>query len=244
VSRKTIFRWLLGFAIFLFPFSLAFVAFGLLPPSWKFSNAIVIAIHALVLLLWMMEQQSTRSALVNFIGVILFSLVIESIGVSSGFPFGKYQYTTLLGTSFLGVPLIITLAWYSTVAGALGVARNVLRFNINLLVVSLIAAFFVVALDIVLEPMATHVNHYWIWEKGEIPLVNYSSWFILAFIVIFFLGRPKLDVKTYSFTPALIYGMEWVLFALTDLKHGFVMPVAASFLIILSSLLFARKVSQ
>jgi putative membrane protein len=36
---------------------------------------------------------------------------VEAVGLATGFPFGRYAYTTALGPRLLGVPLLIPLAW-------------------------------------------------------------------------------------------------------------------------------------
>ena len=42
---------------------------------------------------------------------IIFALVIESIGVKTGWPFGTYEYDPSLGHTIAGVPYVVPFAW-------------------------------------------------------------------------------------------------------------------------------------
>ncbi|MHB8670138.1 MAG: carotenoid biosynthesis protein, partial [Acidimicrobiales bacterium] len=52
-------------------------------------------------------------------------LLAEALGVATGVPFGRYRYTHGLGWSFLGVPVVIPLAWTMMSWPALIVGRRV-----------------------------------------------------------------------------------------------------------------------
>ena len=51
-------------------------------------------------------------------------LVAESVGVATGWPFGRYAYTGTLGPEVLGVPVVVPLAWVMMAWPALVVART------------------------------------------------------------------------------------------------------------------------
>ena len=244
IRTEKLFKVLLGLVILLFPFSLFFVVSGLLPASWNVSASIVIALQALLLLAWMAEQQPPVLAFRNFCLVLVVAFGVEYAGVSLGIPFGSYRYTTTLGAVFLGVPVVIPLAWYANAASSLGVARCLFSRTAHPLATGLAGACLVASFDIVLEPAASFIHHYWIWQENRIPWVNYLSWFSLALIIILFLRQQEFsNSPTFNFTPGLVYGMQWSLFALSDLAHGFAIPVILSLFLLTIILILGRKMA-
>lgn len=235
-------RPLMGLALFLFPFSVIFAAFGLLPKSWSFASSIVIVLYAFLMLVWMIDQQSPGLAIRNFGWVTGLTFAVEYVGVSTGIPFGSYRYTEVLGPTLLGVPVVIALAWYATETAALGLSVQLLGGRNSRLPVSLVSAILVVALDIVLEVSAAFVHRYWLWEGNRVPWVNYLSWFVLSFLMSWCLQYPRLAEKPrHPYTAGMVYFMIWILFALTDILAGFVLPVGVS-LICISGVFFLPRV--
>ena len=53
--------------------------------------------------------------------------------------------------------------------------------------------------DMVLEPFATTIKHYWVWTAGEVPPINYASWFILSALLAG-LFAPTISTR-YRFDP-------------------------------------------
>lgn len=106
------------------------------------------------------------------LGIFLFGIIIEIIGVATDIPFGSYQYSDILGPKVWHVPLVIGLSWASVVsvsyllAGACAKDRR-LRL--------LIGASLVICFDLCLEPAAIALG-YWSWEQTSPPLVNYLAW--------------------------------------------------------------------
>ncbi len=123
--------------------------------------------------------------------VIVASLAIETLGVETGFPFGRYHYTDRFGPLLGVVPLVIPLAWQVVLTSALLLVRRCQwqpgRLN-EAAQVGLAAMLY----DLVLEPFATRVKGYWLWENGAVPWQNDASWFFIgAALAWLFAPRPR-----------------------------------------------------
>ena len=111
--------------------------------------------------------------------ILIFSYIIEVVGVNTGRPFGNYNYTPELGVVFLNVPLIIPLAWLNVVVCAANIAR--MR---SLAYTMLMGGLLICMFDIALEPAAKVLN-LWNFDGGSAPLRNYLSWGVFgAFLIL------------------------------------------------------------
>lgn len=149
--------------------------------------------------------------------VLVCAYGIETFGAITGFPFGEYHYTDTFGPVLGVVPLTIPLAWHVVVTNALFLIRAIAPHLFRLTEAAL-AGLLCTLYDFVLEPFATTVKHYWIWNEGTIPPLNYIAWFVLsALLVLLFAptlsSRHRLDPR-----PALILGLTLLIFLAGELK--------------------------
>ena len=80
----------------------------------------------------------------------------------------------------LGVsPLMIGVNWVMLGYSA-GVIANHLMGQAHSLLRGLFAALLMVALDVLIEPVAIRYG-FWSWEGDVVPLRNYLGWFLVAF---------------------------------------------------------------
>ncbi len=124
------------------------------------------------------------------LGLVLCSCLgyaIEVVGVKTGWPFGAYTYGEVLGFKLLGVPLIIGFNWF-LLSYCFYLLTSTLA--INSLFKSAIAAFGMVLLDLLIEPVAI-VLGYWSWQSHQIPITNYAAWFCIAIVFQIALNRIK-----------------------------------------------------
>jgi len=103
----------------------------------------------------------------------------ELFGVQTGLLFGNYEYGPVLGPKIWGTPLMIGIIWIMLTYCA-GIVSNYLSQTIGLIGRAVIAALLMVALDVLIEPVAM-AYHFWDWENGIIPLRNFLGWFAVAF---------------------------------------------------------------
>ena len=127
-------------------------------------------------------------------------LFFEYVGVRTGFPFGEYDYTGLLGPRvFRTVPVVIPIIWSLMFYGVYSVTHlwgenrkgwagdswfaSIAR--------AVLAGFLMVAWDLVADPLAVS-DGYWVWHANGryfgIPLSNFFGWFLTSFTVFLVFG--------------------------------------------------------
>jgi putative membrane protein len=106
-------------------------------------------------------------------------MVVELIGVHTGYLFGDYHYDNNLGLKIYEVPLVIGLNWglLTSVSASL-----IHRFFTNEIVKILTGALIMTFFDVLMEPVAVK-SGFWTWNKGEIPLYNYVCWFLVSILL-------------------------------------------------------------
>src|SRR5207253_1379153 len=103
---------------------------------------------------------------------LVVSNILENTSILTGFPFGHYHYTDVLGPKLFLVPVLIGPAYFAS--GYLAwVLANVLIGDVKreasaftVLAVPFIASFLMVMWDLTLDPRASTIQHQWIWERG------------------------------------------------------------------------------
>jgi putative membrane protein len=110
-----------------------------------------------------------------------YGFAAEVLGESTGFPFGHYNYTSVLGFSLFDVPLALISAWIlisAFVAGLLLMMGLPRRWWI------LAGPLMMVGVDMLLEPVATGPMNAWTWHSAGsyygVPLTNFAGWFAIS----------------------------------------------------------------
>lgn len=129
-----------------------------------------------------------------FFGItFLVSWSVETASIATGFPFGNYYYTHLLGVKIGAVPLTIMAAYF--VAGYLAWTMGTIFLgNLgtgiekrNLLLVPFVASFVMVMWDFCFDPISSTIDGAWIWEDGGayygVPISNYFGWYLTVFLI-------------------------------------------------------------
>lgn len=123
---------------------------------------------------------------VFFALAFVISWSFESLSIATGFPFGNYHYTEILGWQLGTVPLLIMPAYF----GVCYISWHIARTLTDALEpgqsfgwpVVLVAAFVMVMWDLSMDPSRATVNLAWIWHDGGayfgVPFVNFAGWFL------------------------------------------------------------------
>lgn len=141
------------------------------------------------------------------IGVVLFGIGIEWLGVKTSAIFGTYSYGETLGWRIDGIPLIIGVNWLILAYCSKDIADRI--FNHPFLSI-LLASVLMVFLDFFIEPVAIQLE-FWYWPENVVPIQNYVGWFI-ASLFLFSVSTPlKLHWKNQS--SVILYLCMLVFFA-------------------------------
>ena len=170
-------------------FALSMPAYALARMAWGDAGAA--AATAVTALAWFLcslalcihEEGAARAAL--FLGsgfAIAFGM--EYLGSRTGFLFGAYTYTELLGPKMLGyVPLLIPLAWFMMLFPSWRIAGWLTQSWPTRIAA---AALAMTAWDLSLDPRMV-ADGAWIWRDGGayfgIPLSNFAGWLITAALI-------------------------------------------------------------
>jgi putative membrane protein len=155
------------------------VALHVLPP-------IVFAlIHGAMSYLW-------RGILIFFAICLVVGNIFENVGVRTGFPFGHYYFTDLMGPKLFVVPIQLGLAYlgmaylsWTLARLILGGVQNPLKGS-RAVTLPLVAAFIMVAWDFSQDPVWSTIFHLWIWQQGGayfgVPVSNFLGWYLTVYV--------------------------------------------------------------
>lgn len=113
-----------------------------------------------------------------FVTVSAIALGAELLGTTTGFPFGRYEYTELLGPRVAGrVPVLIPVSWFLMALPAYALARRAGKGPVWTV---WLGAFLLTIWDLTLDPAMSELSPYWIWETPGpfygMPIQNLAGW--------------------------------------------------------------------
>lgn len=221
----------LGLYLFIYVFAVPMLMLDLVPAWGTWMGGFLNMLQGGLLALWLGANAGRRgyAAAAAIVGL---ALAVEHVGVTTGWPFGRYAYSDGLGVKVGGaVPLPIPFAWLLVVPAGIGAARllGVRRRRGMLLAVPLLVVLF----DLLLEPFAVYTLGYWRWiDSGPyygVPTANFIAWggtgLLLCGTTLLLCGRRVIEARVLPWLPALIYSLNILQFTLVDLVKGY--PLAA-----------------
>jgi putative membrane protein len=137
----------------------------------------------------------------------------EILGVNTGVPFGRYQYSDLLAPTLFSMPVIIPFAWLMMAYPAFIIAR---ALTSSWWSVALIGSLALTAWDLFLDPQMIGAG-YWSWQEpglpiaglNEIPWTNLIGWFAVSLIMMLLLDLLP-NQRASSVLPAALYIWSWL----------------------------------
>ncbi|CAI8373471.1 MAG: Uncharacterised protein [Owenweeksia sp. TMED14] len=140
-------------------------------------------------------QSSNKSAglkatilLIYFIG-----LIVEIIGVYTGFPFGDYLYLEGLGPQILNTPWMIGLNWVVLSWAAAQVIAWYFRKR-NKAMIWFMSVVIMIFIDFLIEPVAPELR-LWIFPRSGAGLMNFFGWVLTSGLMQFLLVSKVNPVK-------------------------------------------------
>jgi len=164
-------------------------------PPWSYAvSSVNIILFSIPTFIATVNWLGRKDALILFAVLGLFALSIETVAIFTGFPYGHFAYSDLLGYKLLGTtPWTVAFAWTPLILTAYVVAEKLVSAVWQK--IALIAILLVV-FDLVLDPGAVKMG-FWSFENGGwyygVPWINFAGWvfsgLIGAGILILILGR-------------------------------------------------------
>lgn len=140
-----------------------------------------------VLFVWIYPVKSLRVWSVFGIYFVL-GMFAEWLGANHSLLFGSYDYGENLGPKLDGVPFFIGINWALL---TFITAEITSKFSNSIWIKAFTGAGLMVVLDFFMEQSAPHFDF---WSFGnEVPLENYVTWYILAFLFHLIFQRFKIS---------------------------------------------------
>jgi len=117
----------------------------------------------------------------------------EYLGVRTGFPFGQYYFTDLMGPKLGVVPVMLGLAYVGMAYLSWTLARIIwggmqspLR-GLRVVAVPVLASCIMVSWDFSQDPVWSTILHAWVWLHGGayfgVPFTNFLGWFLTVYVI-------------------------------------------------------------
>jgi uncharacterized membrane protein len=121
-----------------------------------------------------------------------FGALAESVGLRTGFPFGRYYFTSVMGPKIFQLPVLLALAYLGIGYVAWILALLILGcvdkpvHGTRALTLPLLASLIMVAWDLSMDPNWSTLHHAWIWQDGGsyfgVPISNFFGWFLTVYL--------------------------------------------------------------
>lgn len=147
------------------------------------------------ILLWANDDFNLRMASCMLL-IFFIVLLIEILGVNTGYLFGIYAYGAPLGFKVGGVPLVIGINWILISLGARSLCELFLTKKIMKM---LIASVVMTGMDVLIEPVAVKLD-FWHWKDAIIPFQNYAMWFITSLAVQWIITKSQIKLNAMAGT--------------------------------------------
>ena len=149
-------------------------------PSWSHylsaTNVLLFSLPSFWAVRWWLGW---RDAAILLSALGLYALLIEASAILTGFPYGHFGYSDLLGFRIFGlVPWTVAFAWTPLILGAYGIAANLFADRIQRIFAS---TLIVTLFDVVLDPGAVLLG-FWHYKEGGwfygVPMSNFAGWLV------------------------------------------------------------------
>ncbi len=214
-----------NFTLTLIAFAGIFWIFSLI--SYVFDvklTAIAVLAEVVFIFAHCVKRYGIKNTLIFFGITFGISWFLETLSIATGFPFGNYYYTDVLGPRLGDVPWVIMGEYFCTGYLAWSISSTFLgNFSKtipkkDLFLLPMVAGFIMVMWDFCFDPLFTNVKMTWVWEDGGnwwgVPLSNYFGWYLCVYVIYqvfaFYLyktgGPEKMEVpKSFWYLPAVMY---------------------------------------
>jgi putative membrane protein len=115
----------------------------------------------------------------------------ESLSLRTGFPFGHYFFTDVMGPKLFQLPVLLALAYLGMgylswiVAAVIDGRLDRPISGSRLVTLPLLASSVMVAWDLAMDPVWANLDHAWVWRDGGawfgVPVSNYLGWLLTVY---------------------------------------------------------------
>lgn len=233
-----------GVYAFIYPSSIVLLMLDRVPLGTEWMASLMLFIEAGAAISWVMYNYGWWRGLLAAATVLILGFSIETVGVLTGFPFGRYYYTEIMQPQIGVVPIAITTAWVMIVLASFYTAHFIIRQlwpDRGLPTIIVAGAVLAVLSDMMMEPVAVYVQNYWTWQdRGPyygIPTANFIAWIgtslVFILLLVYITGEARRRVWrevqseqgvrlkfSYNFIPMALFLMNLTFFTAINLTHN------------------------
>ncbi len=168
----------------------------------------------------LIKKTDRNKAVKAILALSIFSMVIETIGVLTGLPYGQFTYGERLGAKIGVIPWTVSFGWVPLVIAAWALTEMHFK-KYSILKKSLAGAVILTIFDLVLDPGSAALN-FWEWTPEGIyytvPVLNYLGWIFSGFIGMLIILAILKDEKPhrYLLLTAFFGNIFWTFIALME----------------------------
>lgn len=202
--------------------------------GWKYSGPTYVVLGFLAALAHAVGRLGGGRVVAMFLVASLVALSSELLGTSTGYPFGGYAYTPLLGYMILGlVPFPIPISWTTILYCSLAMCGRLLPARddgITRLRWAVVGGLILTAWDVSMDPAMVRTAH-WVWqEPGQfygMPWTNWIGWLATGTVISWLMLRfvpPTAWTRDVSPTslPLVLYAINGIMPIAICFRHGMV----------------------
>jgi uncharacterized membrane protein len=226
------------FALFLIQFILVWLNLWTRFPGFsdaRWPDGVLLALAAATILCSLSRQLPAQNVMLASVIITIIAGAVQTFGALTAIPFGPYVYLPAIGQQlFEPLPWALPLIWLIAILCARGVGRLMLRpwrktRSYGFWLMGATAAL-VVLFDFGLEPFATHVKQFWLWNPTRAglywyrtPWVNFLDWAGTTLLILAFATPSLINKKPVKqppdYHPLLIWLLVNGLFATGAITH-------------------------
>ena len=179
------------------------------------------------------KSQNKFKAIYLYLLFTVLAIMVEYIGVKTGFPYGNFSYSDFLPLKIGGeVPITLCLTFVPLLIGAFAIVQKISK---NKIVRIFLTTLFLVLADLVLDPGAVHIKMWTFEQTGlyyGVPLTNFLGWIfsglIFSTLAVLLLNNVTFNYKKASFT----YQATLWYWTIACLTAGLIVPVIIGIVIL------------
>jgi putative membrane protein len=170
----------------------------------------------------------------------IYALIFETIAVKTGWPYGTFAYSGLLGPKlFDAVPATVLIAWTPLVLGILAVLQTIKPLWLQ----ALLATLGLVVIDMVLDPAAVHIG-FWSWNTPGlyygVPLINFAGWIVSGGVAVSAIVYARWRLKWPPIPAMLGWNLLAIVFLWTMVNLFAMQPIPAVLGLVICAVLYRR----
>ncbi len=194
----------------------------------RLPTLLVVVFHVLPLAVFAFVHGNKIYCLRGILVFMMLSLgsatLFESLSLRTGFPFGHYYFTGVMGPKVFQLPVLLALAYVgmgylSWVVSLLilGYQDRVLQGR-RIVLLPLVASFVMVAWDLSMDPVWANLYRAWVWRDGGsyfgVPVSNFLGWYLTVYLfyqafALYLRRRAVLPLSPEHWRlPVLFYGVS------------------------------------